>query len=104
MSAGLEVDIRRSGLLLTVEQSLSWRRRSPHLEREERDEGRGRKREEWRGREKKKDRGGRKEGMRRGRCMWHVVFTLNMPTRHGIPDVHVPVREHRSLESAHSIL
>ena len=29
----------RSGLLLTVEQSLSWRRRSPHLEREE---GRGR--------------------------------------------------------------
>ena len=40
--------------------------------------------------------------MRRGRCMWHVVFTLNMPTRHGIPDV--PVREHRSLQSAHSIL
>ena len=34
--------------------------------------------------------------------MWHVVFTLNMPTRHGTPDV--PVREHRSLESGHSIL
>ena len=70
--------------------------------KEERDEGRGRKREEGRGREKEKEKGGRKEGMRRGRCMWHVVFTLNMPTRHGIPDV--PVREHRSLESAHSIL
>ena len=67
-------------------------------ERREKREGEGGRRGEREG----KERGGRKEGMRRGRCMWHVVFTQNMPTRHDIPDV--PVRELRSLESAHSIL
>ena len=60
----------------------------------ERGERRG-KREGEGGRERERE--GERE--RRGRCMWHVVFTLNMPTRHGIPDKPV-----RSLESAHSIL
>ena len=61
MSAGLKVDIRRSGLLLTVEQSLSWRRRSP-TSPGNREEGRGwREMEEGRGREREKERGGRKE-------------------------------------------
>ena len=65
MSAGLE-----SELLLTVEQSLSCRRRSPHLERGER---RGkREREVGREREREGEREGREEGGHEKRKM-HVA-------------------------------